>query len=198
MTKYILLIAATITGISPAEARLDETFQQCIARYGDCLRDTNGKPKVSGKLLPNSAQAEWIYDGFSIKMAWMAPEGPNGPADMMIVANTKGSLTEAQTQAILNANSLGMTWQVGLKREVQRQQNQMQKTNAVGGAIQAFGMAVVGKAFSAYTTSYYRADGAEANPNLNLNITFKSKRLIEKEETKKDAEQKDRENIPKL
>lgn len=181
---FIFLLPLTAFG------RLGETFMECEARYGPCLRLPSGEVKQTTILDKNAAQAEWEYDGFFIKIAWLPPEGAEGPSDIFVIQNSKGGMTDQQIQAVLKANSNGMTWTKGTKKEVK----EMLQKQGEAGLLMALGSAITSATIAKdILPAYYREDGAEAVP-----VTIKSSRLLQEDINKRVQEAVEREKTPKL
>jgi hypothetical protein len=161
---YAVLMAMTVWGVT-ANARLGETWQECLQRYGNCLRNKDGTVKVTSKIIPNGIQAEWDYENFHITIVWLGLEGQQGPADLVQFRNNKGPITDAQLSAILSANSGGKGWRRGIIPPcLQDLTSQIKDATLM--------------------QKVYREDGAVAEgifffmPNLTPMVTLKSPRLL--------------------
>jgi hypothetical protein len=72
MVKKLCFWALVLLPITSL-ARLGETFAECEARYGPCLRDKKGLPEKTARLIENSARARWDYEGLRLEINWPAP-----------------------------------------------------------------------------------------------------------------------------
>lgn len=176
MKIFALILLGLLTVETSAQAGLGETYKECVNQYGPALRDDEGNLEKSSKLLPNSAQAEWEYEGYKIQIAWMAPEGAKGPADLVRITKTQGSLTPEEIQKLLYENSQKEVW-------IKAIEGTTQKYDPLG---QVLSGTIPSKPF---IMSWRQESGATATQVTANTLVLKSARLAKTEAEAKKAPQ---------
>jgi hypothetical protein len=98
MSTWFRLLVIMLAAQSIAEARLGETFEQCVTRYGPLIRQV-GKP--------DNPQFIFEKDGITVGINFL-----DGKAAQISYSRARGApITELEVQQLLEVNSNGSKWQ---------------------------------------------------------------------------------------
>jgi hypothetical protein len=110
MKHSLLLVIALLSSALPSNARLGETLEQCVARYGNPVTPMDVADSSGGK----KGQAIFEKNGYSIAIAFLGGISESE----MFSKDDKSAFTDTEKDTILNANAENLRWSLSTEPSV--------------------------------------------------------------------------------